>query len=131
MKIISTFLILLLIITSIPFNVVIALDYNPLDNFSDLIEYNLRIVELDTSVSSRIGLNELNFGSLATESFYFLNTAEITDLMGIAGRALLQVEAYKEDSRSKNISEVKLLTLVNYPVNLKLSEEIFSLGSFW
>ena len=122
MKFISSFLIIILLVTIVfPVKILAETDIN---NFTEVIAYNLKIVEITEEEQSRIGLREFSYHSLDDEIFSFFREPDIVNIIGAAGRSLINLDIYDKELDRAKTSNVTLLTLPGKEVSLSLAEEI-------
>ena len=123
MKFISSLLIIILLVTIVfPIKVVAQTD-----NYTEVIAYHLKIVELSEEEQSRMGLREFSYHSLEDDIFSFFREPDIVNIIGAAGRSLINLNISNKENNTVNISDLTLLTLPGKEVSLSLSEEIIFL----
>ncbi len=125
MKYISYFLIVLLLLTFLnPVTI-----YSEENNLSEIIAYQLKIVELTEVSQEKIGLREFEYNFPGEKIFSFFREADLLKAVGVAGRTMLNLDIYNNQENENKVSDVILLTLFDEEVNLSLSEEIVSLNT--
>lgn len=119
MKYISSLLIIILLIT-----IVLPVKIFAESDNTEVIAYNLKIVEITEEEQSKIGISEFNYHSLDDEIFSFFREPDIVNIIGAAGRSLINLEINDNEFEEANTSNVTLLTLPGNEVSLSLAEEI-------
>lgn len=95
----------------------------------ELVEYQLKVVRIDESDVSRLGLSELSLELDMEDALSFITADGLLEMAGIGGSALLQLEAYHEVEESIEVASPSLITLLDESVNLRLTEETLQIDS--
>ncbi len=99
------------------------------EDFEDLelIEYQLKVVRIDEADVTRLGLELLRVDVGLEEAFSFITTGSMLEMAGIAGSAMFQLEAYHTREEIVDIASPSVITLLEEPVSIRLTEEILRL----
>lgn len=89
----------------------------------ELVEYQLKVVRMDESDVTRLGLRDLRLELDMEEALSFITAGSLVEMAGIGGSALFQLEAYHEVEESIEVASPFLITLLNESVHLRLTEE--------
>ena len=95
----------------------------------ELVEYQLKIVRIDESDVSRLGLSGLSLELDMEDALSFITADGLLEIAGIGGSALFQLEAYHEVEESIEVASPSLITLLEESVNLRLTEETLQIDS--
>jgi len=119
-------LVILLLIFHFEAALLAETNHSELKNINDveLVEYHLKIVRIDESDVYRFGLNELILDLAVQDLVSFITAESFMEMAGIAGSTLINFDAYQSHRRTESISSPVLTTLLEYPVSLRMTEEI-------
>ncbi len=102
-------------------------EYNDIRDL-EILEYNLKVVRIEEAEREHLALNKIKLEMGLEEAFSFITVDNILEFTVRGARTFLDYEAYMGEELTREISSPALVTLLEKPVSLRVTEEVLDLS---